>query len=45
MPAPSEPPGAGQSSLVIWLKIAAMLAGIAAFGLLIFWLRRATLAL
>jgi hypothetical protein len=45
MPAPSEPPGAGQSNLVIWLKIVGLLGGIAAFGLLIFWLRRATLAL
>jgi hypothetical protein len=43
MPTPSEPPGAGQSNLMIWLKIAGLLAGIAAFGMVVFWLRRATL--
>jgi hypothetical protein len=37
-----RPPSGGRESLVIWLKIAAMLAGIFAFGLLIFWARRAT---
>jgi hypothetical protein len=32
--------GTGQEALIIWLKIAGMIAGICAFGLLVFWLRR-----
>lgn len=37
-----SPPPSGRESLIIWLKIAAMLAGLFAFGLLVFWVRRAT---
>lgn len=38
-----NPKPSARESLIIWLKIAAMLAGLFAFGLLVFWLRRATL--
>ena len=35
-----EPPGNGRENLIVWLKILGLLAGLFAFGLLIFWLRR-----
>ena len=38
-----EPPGTGRENLIIWLKILGLLAGIFAFGLLVFWVRRLTM--
>jgi hypothetical protein len=34
------PPGAGREALMVWLKLIALLAGVFAFGLIVFAIRR-----
>jgi hypothetical protein len=36
-----ENPSSGREALIVWLKLIGLLALVAAFGALIFWLRRA----
>ena len=38
-----EEPNPGRDALVVWLKLAGLLAVLAVFGALVFWLRRTTL--
>ncbi len=34
------PPGAGREALMVWLKLVVLLAGVFAFGLIVFAIRR-----
>jgi LPXTG-motif cell wall-anchored protein len=39
-----DQPDAGREALMVWLKLLGLLVLLAAFGLLVFWLRRSSLA-
>jgi hypothetical protein len=39
-----EEPDAGRAAVMVWLKLLGMLALLAIFGVVVFWLRRASIA-
>jgi LPXTG-motif cell wall-anchored protein len=39
----NEQPGAGREAAMVWLKLLGLLVLVAAFGLLVFWLRRVSI--